>query len=363
MNSILRKIIHIDMDAFYASVEQRDHAAYRGKPLVVGGSPHSRGVVATCSYEARKFGIHSAMPARTAYSLCPDAIFVKPRMEVYRHVSQDIMAVFRSYTDLVEPLSLDEAFLDVTENHKGILSGTLLAREIKQRIYEVTGLTASAGVSYTKFLAKLASDYHKPDGLYVIPPEQAQAFLDALPIRKFFGIGKVTEQRLLQLNIQTGFDLRQKTLQELISIVSDRGRLFYDLVRGIDPRPVQPDRIRQSIGKESTLQVDIDDREEMLRLLRSLSEAVEQALLTRSVRAHTVVLKIKYSDFEQITRRMTTEIPVQAADEIFGYVHLLFKQVALRDSVRLLGVSVQKLQNEEEAQWVQLRLFEDERQE
>lgn len=344
------------MDAFYASVEQRDYPAYRGKPIIVGGSPHARGVVATCSYEARKFGIHSAMPSQTAYHLCPDAIFVLPRMDVYRQVSREIMTIFKSYTDIVEPLSLDEAYLDVTHNQKGIPSGTLIASEIKQKIYDTTGLTASAGVSYNKFIAKIASDYQKPNGLTVITPEKAQSFLDTVPIRKFFGVGKVTEQRLTALGVHTGLDLRQMTIEALVRVFGDRGRLFFDLIRGIDLRPVQPNRIRQSIGKERTLQVDIDDRGEMSQILRELSKSIEQNLRNRAERARVVVLKIKFENFQQITRRTTTMDPVQSSDEIHFFARYLLDKVPIKGKVRLLGITVQELENEQR-EWVQLSLF------
>lgn len=340
----LRKIIHIDMDAFYASVEQRDNPQYRGRPLVVGGSPQSRGVVATCSYEARKFGIHSAMAAKTAYRLCPDAIFVRPRMDVYRQVSKEIMEVFKSYTSLVEPLSLDEAYLDVTHNSKGISSGTIIAREIKERIRKTTGLTASAGVSYNKFIAKIASDYHKPNGLTVITPEKAQAFLDQVPIGKFFGVGKVTEGRLNSLGVTTGADLRRLSQSELTSVFMERGRLFYNLVRGIDPRPVQPNRIRKSIGSERTFPVDIDDGEELLGILETLAESVEHSLQNRDVWGRVVVLKVKYANFHQITRRCTTIVPVQSATDIYGYARDLLLQLDLETKVRLLGITVSDLE-------------------
>lgn len=352
----LRKIIHIDMDAFYASVEQRDNPEYRGKPVIVGGSPQSRGVVATCSYEARKFGIHSAMAAKTAYRLCPHAIFVRPRMDEYRQVSQEIMGIFKSYTSLVEPLSLDEAYLDVTHNSRGISSGTIIAREIKERILQATGLTASAGVSYNKFIAKIASDYHKPNGLTVITPERAQAFLDLVPIGKFFGVGKVTERRLNSLGVNTGADLRRLSQKELTKVFSERGRLFYDLVRGVDPRPVQPNRIRKSIGSERTFPADIADVDELLGILETLASSVEHSLQNRDVRGRVVVLKVKFANFHQITRRCTTIVPVQSAEEIYGYARDLLLQLDLETKVRLLGITVADLESEGNRA-VQLTLF------
>ena len=260
-----RKIIHIDMDAFYASIEQRDKPSLKGKPVIVGGNPQSRGVVATCSYEAREYGIHSAMPCKTAYKRCPYAIFVRPRFEVYKQVSYEIREIFYKYTDLVEPLSLDEAFLDVTENKLNIKYATDVAKMIKKEIYEKTGLTASAGVSYNKFLAKLASDYNKPNGLTVIREDNAQSFLDNLPIRKFFGIGKVTQKTLKGLGVENGYDLRQMEISELESIFKNRGYLFYQLARGIDNREVEPHRERKSIGAETTLTENLDMMKEMFR--------------------------------------------------------------------------------------------------
>lgn len=338
-----RKIIHIDMDAFYASVEQRDFPSYRGKPVIVGGSPQSRGVVATCSYEARAFGVHSAMPSSIAIRRCPSAIFVTPRMDVYRDVSLQLMTIFRSYTHLVEPLSLDEAYLDVTDNHRNNPSATLIARDIKREILRQTGLTASAGVSFNKFIAKIASDFNKPNGLTVVTPAEAQSFLDAVPIRKFFGIGKVTEQRLVERGIRTGIDLRNLSMNELMSLFGDRGKLFYQLVRGHDLRTVQPDRIRKSIGKEQTLQVDISDEKQMLEILHRLSKSVAASLVTRGVRGRVVVLKLKFSDFKQVTKRTVTQVPVDSEADIFSYAADLLKHIRIKANVRLLGVTVQDL--------------------
>ncbi|CAB1061728.1 DNA polymerase IV (EC [Olavius sp. associated proteobacterium Delta 1] len=261
----LRKIIHLDMDAFYASVEQRDTPELKGKPVIVGGDPNHRGVVAACSYEARKFGIHSAMASSTAYKLCPDAIFIRPRFDVYKAVSSEIREIFHEYTNLVEPLSLDEAFLDVTENFKEMVSATLIAKEIKNQIYSRTGrLTASAGVSFNKFLAKVASDINKPDGITVVTPEMAASFIDRLPIRKFFGVGKVTEEKMIGFGIKTGADLKKYKKEKLIQIFGKSGNYFYNIAHGKDDRPVEPNRIRKSIGKETTLPEDIDDTDQML---------------------------------------------------------------------------------------------------
>ena len=362
----VRKIIHIDMDAFYAAVEQRDHPEYRGRPVVVGGSPHSRGVVATCSYEARRYGIHSAMPAKKAYQLCPHAIFLPPRMARYREVSREILAIFRSYTDQVEPLSLDEAYLDVTENKRGITSATLLAREIKQQIYKQTGLTASAGVSYNKFLAKAASDYQKPNGLTVVTPEQAFQFIDELPIGKFFGVGKKTEALLLKRGIRNGADLRKRSLQELVQLLQKRGEILYQHVRGIDPRPVQANRKRKSLGKETTLAHDVYAVEEMLPILGRCVQHVSQRLYEQGLVGRRVILKVRFHDFKLITRSVTLEQPVQSAEKIMKALELLLERIDFSNKgVRLLGVSVTDLQTKEihrdsseSPRYVQLELFD-----
>jgi DNA polymerase-4 len=254
-----RKIIHIDMDAFYAAIEQRDNPALKGKPVIVGGDPDRRGVVSTCSYEARKFGVRSAMPSRTAMRLCPDAVLLYPRFEAYSKASKQVMSIFAEYTDLIEPLSLDEAFLDVTENKKNIPSATVIAMEIKRKIFEITGLTASAGVSYNKFLAKTASEINKPDGIAVIIPSEAEVFLEKLPIGKFFGIGKVSEKKMISLGITSGLELKATPLDKLVKHFGKNGRFYYDIVRGIDWRPVEPLRERKSYGREITLDEDILD--------------------------------------------------------------------------------------------------------
>ena len=288
----IRKIIHIDMDAFYASIEQRDNKKLKGKPVIVGGDPHSRGVVATCSYEARKYGIHSAMPSNVAYKRCPYAHFIWPRFDVYHKVSKQIRDIFYRYTDLVEPLSLDEAYLDVTNNKKGIKYATQVAKMIKNDILRETGLTSSAGVSYNKFLAKIASDYNKPNGLKVITPEDKQQFLDMLPINKFHGIGKVTERKLRNLGVNNGYDLRQLSIDKLESIFKNRGYMFYQLARGIDDREVEPYRERKSVGAETTLNnnLDIDD-EEVLDILSEICEDVSNRLQYSNKVGKTITLK------------------------------------------------------------------------
>ncbi|HLP59299.1 MAG TPA: DNA polymerase IV, partial [Candidatus Deferrimicrobium sp.] len=316
----MRKIIHIDMDAFYASVEQRDKPELKGKPVIVGGAPQSRGVVATCSYEARKFGIHSAMASSIAYRLCPQAIFIRPRFDVYQAVSKQIREIFYRYTDLVEPLSLDEAYLDVTENKKNVPYAADLAREILEQIRVETGLTASAGVSFNKFLAKVASDIHKPNGLTVVTPKTAAKFIDCLPIRKFFGVGKVTEKKMLEMGIKTGADLKKKSREELTRHFGKAGDFYYDIAQGLDDRPVNPHRERKSIGQEQTLSRDIDDRQEMLEILGKLALGIEEYMKQKAVKGRTITLKIKYFDFKSITRSITAPEPLCEAAAIMKYI-------------------------------------------
>ena len=345
-----RKIIHIDMDAFYASVEQRDNPSLNGKPVIVGGNPDGRGVVATCSYEARKYGIHSAMPSKTAYKRCPYAIFVRPRFDIYHKVSNQIREVFYRYTDLVEPLSLDEAYLDVTINKMNIKYATDIAKRIKEEIYEEVGLTASAGVSYNKFLAKLASDYQKPSGLTVITKKNKQQFLDSLPINKFFGVGKVTERQLRNLGINNGYDLRMLELQQLEKIFKNRGYTFYQFARGIDYRPVQPHRERKSIGSETTLveNLDIED-EKLINILDELCEEVSQRAEYLNKCGRTVVLKVKYSDFTQITRSTSVNKEISSHEDIRTNIYNLFKNIEHNHKeIRLIGVTLSNLINKEE---------------
>jgi len=339
-----RKIIHIDMDAYFASVEQRDHPEYQGKPVIVGGLPDKRGVVAACSYEARQFGIHSAMSSSRAYRLCPSAIFIRPRIDIYREVSTEIQSIFKRYTDLVEPLSLDEAYLDVTECTEFQGSATLIARSIKKTIKEETELTASAGVSYNKFLAKIASDMDKPDGCYLITPEQGEKFVELLEVRKFHGVGKATEAKMKSLGINTGADLKQWSENALIKKFGKAGRHYFQISRGIDHRPVRNDRIRKSIGSETTFQEDISDVEVMLNKLDYLSEKVFLKLNEKGFSAKTVTLKVKYDNFDLITRCVTSENSIKGADEMMAILgELLQKTEAGARKVRLLGVSVSKL--------------------
>lgn len=339
-----RKIIHVDMDAFYAAVEQRDHPHLRGKPVIVGGDPGSRGVVATCSYEARRFGIHSAMSSVRAYRLCPQAFFVRPRFDAYRAVSLQIRELFHEYTELVEPLSLDEAYLDVTENKKGIEFATRVAREILQEIRNRTGLTASAGVSYNKFLAKVASDVNKPAGLTVVTPEQAEVFIAALPIRRFHGVGRVTEKRMLARGVATGADLRQRSLEELQRLFGNSAEYFYHIARGIDHRAVVPNRIRKSIGKETTLDEDCADKGEMMIILGKLVERVAALVQTHNTSGLTLTLKVRYDDFQSVTRSHTQAEPINGFETMLGLAEaLLDKTSAGPRPVRLLGLTISNL--------------------
>lgn len=344
-----RKIIHIDMDAFFASVEQRDNPQYRGKPLIVGGSPRSRGVVATCSYEARVFGIHSAMASAHAVRCCPQAIFVRPRIDRYREVSQKIMAIFHAITNLVEPLSLDEAFLDVTGNSRGERSATRLAEIIRKEIYTATGLTASAGVSCNKFIAKVASDINKPNGLTLVPPEQAEVFVASLPIGKFYGVGKATEKKMLALGIKTGANLRQWTLPDLTFHFGKSGQFFYNISRGVDERPVQPAQVRKSIGRETTLSEDIDDILKIQSILKELARQVGESLCKLRERGFTLTLKVRFQDFTTITRSHTSQMPIASDFDICTLLPYLLAQVDVYGKkIRLLGVTVGKLARDDE---------------
>jgi DNA polymerase IV len=335
-----RKIIHVDMDAFFASVEQRDQADYQSKPLIVGGQPNSRGVVAACSYEARQFGIHSAMPCSQAYRLCPQAIFVPPRFEAYKEVSAQIRDVFWRYASEVEPLSLDEAYLDVTYTADYDGSATLIAKAIKREILEATNLIASAGVSYNKFLAKVASDMDKPDGLYVIKPEQGEAFVSKLPIGKFHGIGPATEAKMNKLGIETGRDLRLLTQDELTEKFGKSGLYYYNISRGIDHRPVRSQRVRKSLGKETTFAEDVLSIEALLEKLYALAENVLDSLAKQKLQAYTLTLKVKYADFQQVTRAHTVD-EVLDFDSIRALLPVLMaKTEAGTLAVRLVGLSL-----------------------
>lgn len=336
-----RKIIHIDMDAFYASIEQRDNPEYRGRPVAVGYGER-RGVVAAASYEARRYGVHSAMPSVTALRKCPHIIFVMPRFDVYRSVSNQIMQIFLEYTDKVEPLSLDEAFLDVTVNHKGIGSATLIAKEIKQKIYNRTRLTASAGVSYNKFLAKIASDFKKPDGLFIIEPEKAEAFVEKLPVNKFFGVGKVTARRMEELGIRTGFDLKQWTEIDLVREFGKAGITYFHFARGIDDREVESERVRKSLGAEETFLEDLYEIVDILGALDQIALEVYRRVKKKKFLAKTLTLKIKYADFIVITRSKTVNYFIKTYEEIFELGKELLLQVEdiQERKIRLMGLTL-----------------------
>ena len=334
-----RKIIHVDMDAFYASVEQRDNPELQNKALVVGGG-FERGVVAAASYEARKFGIRSAMSGEVARRLCPHVIFVKPRFSRYKEVSKVVHSIFYQYTDLVEALSLDEAYLDVTNNKKGIPSATLIAEEIRTKIYELTGLTASAGISINKFLAKVASDYNKPNGQKTIPPEEVINFLSDLDVRKFHGVGKVTAEKMYRKGWYTGADLRNQSLSDLEKHFGKSGQFYYDVVRGIHLSPVRPQRKPKSVGAERTFDKNISSEIFMVSRLEDIASALDKRLLKTKTSGKTITLKIKYSDF--ITHTRTKTVPYYTADiaVILEVAKELLFQEKLTNSVRLLGISL-----------------------
>lgn len=346
----LRKIIHIDMDAFFASVEQRDNPELRGKPVAVGGS-RERGVVAAASYEARQFGVHSAMPSVTARRKCPDLIFAPPRFEVYKSVSLQIRAIFADYTSLIEPLSLDEAYLDVTENLKDMTTATEIAEEIRARIRAETGLTASAGVSYNKFLAKLASDHRKPDGLFVITPRMGPAFVENMPVRKFYGVGPSTSAKMERLGVHTGLDLRACSLPFLVEHFGKAGRHFYWISRAVDERAVRPDRVRKSIGAEKTFLQDLAELEAMREALSPIAEKVWRHAETAHAKGRTVTLKVKFADFELITRSRSLAQPVETKEELRRIGEdLLAALFPMRKAVRLLGLSLSSFEGEADRQ-------------
>ncbi|MCX6985311.1 MAG: DNA polymerase IV [Lentisphaerae bacterium] len=338
---LVRKIVHIDMDAFYASIEQRDNPRLRGKPVIVGGMPGSRGVVSTASYEARKFGIHSAMPSGTAMNLCPQGIFLPVRMDVYCAESERIRRIFLEYTDLVEPVSVDEAFLDVTHNKKNIPSATWVAKEIQKRIYSETNLTASAGVSFNMFLAKIASGLHKPSGLTVITPDQSDDFICKLPIDDFYGVGKVTAEKFRRIGVENGSDLKKLSLQDLVGAFGKSGVYYYNIVRGIDERMVTPDIPRKSLGREVTLERDTVNMYEILDILKDLSMEVEELLHEEKLSGRIVTLKLKYDDFTSITRQQSLEEVIDSGKIIFKVASgLLKKTEAGKRKVRLIGIAV-----------------------
>ena len=343
----VRKIIHVDMDAFFASVEQRDFPELRGKPVAVGGGG-LRGVVAAASYEARVYGVRSAMPSVTAKRKCPDLIFVKHRFDVYREVSQQIREIFLDYTPLVEPLSLDEAYLDVTENLKGVTSATEIAREIRARIKETTHLTASAGVSYNKFLAKIASDQNKPDGLCVITPARGPEFVATLPVRKFHGVGPATAAKMNRLGIETGGDLRDKSLDFLRQNFGVSGPYYYWISRGVCHRQVKPDRIRKSVGAENTFFEDVATYDDAVAQLEPILGKLWRHVDGRDIKGRTVTLKVKFSDFQIITRSRTLHVPVASAFELTSVSHALLEGIfPIPKGIRLLGVTLSSLGEDE----------------
>ena len=337
------------MDAFYASVEQLDNPELRGKPVAVGGGSE-RGVVSAASYEARKFGVRSAMAGGLARRLCPDLIFVKTRFDRYREISQQIREIFYEYTDLVEPLSLDEAYLDVTKNKKGNPSATKIAREIRAKIKEKTGLNASAGISINKFIAKVASDINKPNGQKTIPPEEVIAFLEALDILKFYGVGKVTAEKMYQLGIFTGADLKLKTLEYLTEHFGKSGNHYFNVVRGIHNSAVKPDRIRKSLGAERTFNENISSEIFMLERLNNIAEEIERRLKKSDVAGKTITLKIKYSDFTLKTRSKTLPYFVRSKDVILETAKELLFQEKMENSVRLLGITLANLNTQDKKQ-------------
>lgn len=342
---VTRKIIHIDMDAFFAAVEQRDRPALRGQPLAVGGGG-ARGVVAAASYEARKFGVRSAMSGRLAERLCPHLVFVKPRFDRYKAVSLQLREIFYQYTDLVEPLSLDEAYLDVTQPKKGPPSATLIATAIRDQIMEQTGLTASAGISINKFIAKIASDWHKPNGQKTVPPEEVITFLEALDVKKFHGVGKKTTERMYQLGIYTGADLKKRSLADLETHFGKSGANFYKAVRGIHIIPVQPQRTPKSLGAERTFDQNLSSEIFLEEKLEQIADALIKRMGTPKTAGKTITLKIKYSDFTTQTRSKTLPYFVSDKSVILDQAKKLLYQERLKESVRLIGISLSNLKGE-----------------
>ncbi len=346
-NNVNRKIIHIDMDAFYASVEERDNPSLKGKPLIIAHDPRKtggRGVVTTANYAARKFGVHSAMSSQLAYEKCPKATFIAPRMSYYAEVSQEIRKIYKQYTDVIEPLSLDEAYLDVTLNKKEIKSATLIARSIQRQIWKELRLTCSAGVSYNKFIAKIASDYKKPSGITVIPPQDAQKFLLNLPINKFYGVGKKTAEKLEKMAIETGSDLYQLSAKDLTDSLGKMGYTLYQRVRGIDNRPVAVDRERKSIGKESTFGPFLVSEEQVEKALQQIAEGVAKSLEKHKLHGRVVTIKIRYGDFETLTRQKSFFTFTEGAEDIFWKARDLWQEHGeIEKEIRLLGITVSQL--------------------
>lgn len=340
MTATQRKIVHIDMDAFFVSVEEHDNPALKGHPVVVGYDG-PRGVVATANYEARKYGVHSAMAVATAHRLCPKLIVVEGHYSRYKEISSQIHAIFRDYTDLIEPLSLDEAYLDVTVNKKSIPLAMDIAKEIKQRIYDTTGLTASAGVSYCKFLAKVASDYRKPNGLCVVHPDKAMEFIDHLKIERFWGVGEKTAEKMHRLGVSNGKELREQPLPKLTREFGKMGKVFHDFARGIDNRPVITEWVRKSVGCERTFAEDLSSTEEMATALIPLAAELVRRLEKNSFKGRSLVLKIKYGDFKQTTHSFTGNTAIETEDDILRTANALLADVETDNrSVRLMGLTV-----------------------
>lgn len=360
-----RKIIHIDMDAFYASVEQRDHPELRGKAIAVGGSPEGRGgVVATCSYEARKFGVRSAMPSKKALQLCPQLIFIRPRFDAYKEVSQKVRSIFHLYTDLVEPLSLDEAYLDVTMDKLNIGSAIDIAHLIKQAIKEELQLTASAGISINKFFAKIASDMNKPDGFTFIGPSKIESFVESLPIEKFYGVGKVTAQKMKSLRIHNGSDLKKLSEEELVQHFGKAGRFYFRITRGIDDRPVEPNQETKSIGAEDTFPEDLITIDQMNAELEKIALIVHRRLVAHQLKGRTITIKIKYISFKINTRSKSFPVPVDDLSLIITTAKELLSNASMEEGVRLLGISISNFGDKIPATGSkpgQLSLFEESR--
>lgn len=355
LNPPFRKIIHVDMDAFYASVEQLDNPALQGLPLAVGGN-EIRGVISAASYEARKFGVRSAMSGVVAKQLCPELVFVPPRFSRYKEISKKIREIFYEYTDLVEPLSLDEAYLDVTNNKKGNPSASLIAQEIRQKIFDKLRLRASAGISINKFIAKVASDINKPNGQKTINPEEVLSFLEKLPVEKFYGVGKVTAAKMHSLGFFTGHDLKGQSLESLTRLFGKSGAHYYHIVRGIHNSEVKPDRVRKSIAAERTFDENISSEIYLLERLEKIGVELEKRMQSSKTKGKTITLKIKYSDFTQQTRSKTVAEFMQTQDEFMPLVKELLFQEKLSNSVRLLGISFANLDTEKKDPfWVQLQ--------
>ena len=351
----MRKVIHVDMDAFYASVEQRDNPDLKGKPVAVGGS-RSRGVVAAASYEARQFGVRSAMPSALAARKCPDLIFVRPRFEVYKEVSMQIREIFHRYTDLVEPLALDEAFLDVTQNKPGLPSATLIAEEIRQAIFEETNLTASAGISINKFIAKVATDINKPNGITLVAPDDVDRFTAELPIEKFFGVGKVTAEKLKRMGINKGEDLRRFSRPALVQIFGKSGGYYHNICRGIDDRPVKAHRVRKSVGAERTFGEDIAELNEQEEAILKIAEEVSRRAAKGEYKGRTISIKLRYSDFTTHTRSRSLEEFTNDQQTLQEVAIELLREHPREQAFRLLGVTLSNLNTKGEASGGQLTL-------